>query len=318
MMFHLFLTKRVVPFQGVCLFLSICFYVFAYSDAAAQEPPTVTVSFFSGQVMVSVQGQAPKVAAVGDVLRAGDKIVTLVGAEVVLTLTEGSELHLGEKTKIDIAELTQSRNGARQSNVKLLNGRVRAFLTPGHQEKGSAFTIETPNTTAGVKFSRPVLEITYDPTTDTTTIDAYTVDVIITNLRSMRVEQIHSGQRAVIQAGEPLRMTNIRDSSNIQETSVLSALIEEPDETPPAPINQSTLLQSRNSVRQATGVVPSSIGTVGSSGPEETGDDGGGSGGNSGTGESGGAGTGSPPGPGSRPERPERQRRIISIQLNNM
>jgi len=287
MMFRSCLTIHFIRFCVVYLVLAAYIGMFLPLNVDAQEPTTVTVTSFSGQVMVSLQGQASKVAAVGDVLRAGDVITTLAGAEVVLTFTEGSELHLGEKTKIDIAALTRTSTGARQSNVKLLNGRVRAFLTPGHQEKGSAFTIETPNATAGVKFSRPVLDVSYDPATDTTTIDAYTVEVVVTNLRTMRIEQVLSGQRAVIRREElnilsgqsqksfttqkdspqPEEMFEEPDSNQElpDETPLSEALdmeysptdIVEPDDEP---LNTEALDQIRDGMQGATSTVPDSVG----------------------------------------------------------
>jgi hypothetical protein len=149
--------------------------------------------------MVSLQGQAPRVAAMGDVLRAGDVMTTLAGAEAVLTFSEGSELHLGEKTKIDIATLTQSRGGARKSSVKLQNGRVRAFLSPGQQKDGSTFTVETPNATAGVRFSHPDVEITYDPEIRKTVILAYTVSVAVRNLVTKEFTPMPPDHQAVVQ-----------------------------------------------------------------------------------------------------------------------
>lgn len=199
MMSRSYCTARFVCIRRVGLFLAVCFCLFVLAGVVAQAQPTVTVSSFSGQVMISLHGQTPKVAAVGDVLQAGDVITTLVGAEVVLTFSEGSELHLGEKTKIDIAALTQSQAGARKSNVKLLNGRVRAFLSPGHQKKGSAFTVETPNATAGVKFSHPEVEISYDPETRTTLILAYTVPVIVRNLITKEFASMPKEHQAIVQ-----------------------------------------------------------------------------------------------------------------------
>lgn len=149
---------------------------------------------------ISLQGQAPIAATVGAVLQAGDAIQTQPGAEVVLRLSEGSELHLGPKTEINLADLFQQpTTGARRSRVKLTYGRIRAFLSAGHQKEGSAFTIETPNAVAGVKFSHPDIEVIYYPETKTTVARAYTVKMTLTNLNTgAEVTVMPEGHQAII------------------------------------------------------------------------------------------------------------------------
>lgn len=165
----------------------------------AQEP-IVTVTMFSGHVNITLQGQTPVAVKVNDILRAGDTITTLTGAQAVLKLSEGSELHVGPRTTLDIAVLLQRQNGARVSKIKLLNGQVRSFLVPNHQKKGSAFTIETPNATVGVKFSQPDIEVIYNSETQTTYVYPYTTDVIVRNLLTKEVKRVQAGGQAIIQA----------------------------------------------------------------------------------------------------------------------
>jgi len=254
MMSRSFLTIHLARLHIVCLLLSVGCCVLGFSGVKAQEPPTVTVTSFSGQVMVSLQGQAPRVAAVGDVLRAGDVMTTLVGAEAVLTFSEDSELHLGEKTKIDIATLTQSRGGARKSNVKLQNGRVRAFLSPGQQKDDSTFTVETPNATAGVKFSHPDVEITYDSEIRKTVILAYTVSVAVRNLVTKEFTSMPPDHQAVVQ-DEFLWISPIMpDTANIP--------IDEQNRQTQAAM----LRQSQHIMGGAVSPAPSSFGTATSQG----------------------------------------------------
>jgi hypothetical protein len=69
-------------------------------------------------------------------------------------------IQLSQNTKIDLALLLQSpETGARQSRLKLLYGKIKLFLSPGHQKEGSAFVTETPNAQIGVKFSQPNVEV---------------------------------------------------------------------------------------------------------------------------------------------------------------
>lgn len=129
---------------------------FVPSSSLAQQP-TATINTLNGTALVN--GQA---ANAGMILNAGDVIETQSGASVILELSDGSQLEVGENTRLDLAELSQTASGARVSRVKLVWGWLRARLSPGHQAGGSAFDIETPNALIGVKFSQPDVEVSYD------------------------------------------------------------------------------------------------------------------------------------------------------------
>jgi hypothetical protein len=179
---------------GIVLLTVLCFAVVVNA-----QQPTATINSVSGGVLVSIQGKQPVAATVGAVLQSGDTIQTQAGAQVVLKLSEGSELRLGQRTKLDLAALLQQpQTGARTSRIKLAYGTIRASLSAGHQKEGSSFTMETPNAVAGVKFSHPEFEVSYDPETATTIIIAYTVEVIVTNLLTNEVKTIPPGSQAII------------------------------------------------------------------------------------------------------------------------
>ncbi len=166
----------------------------------AVDDPTATLSGMTGSVFGTTAQEGRFAADIGAILQGGDAIETLVQSSASLAFSEGSTIALGENTKMEIAMLIRDQvTSARRSRVKLLAGRMRAELSAGHQDDGAAFSIETPNTLASVKFSHPVIEVTYDSLTDTTTIDAHTMIVIATNLRTMKVQQIPLGHRGVIQ-----------------------------------------------------------------------------------------------------------------------
>lgn len=179
--------------------LAIVLLLFLGVEPLCAQQPAATISSVDGTVFVSVQGQTPIPAAIGSVLQAGDILETGAGSHVLLTLSEGSELRLGQNTKVDIALLAQ-RPGTkvRQSRIKLLWGKLRASLSSGHQEEGSSFEVETPNTLAGVKFSQPVIEAQYDPLTELTIIEAYTVDVVLRHLVTQEVKRVSRGHRGVV------------------------------------------------------------------------------------------------------------------------
>ncbi len=206
------------------------------APASYAQQPTVVIEAFEGTVLVAFQGQNPQPATIGDVLQAGDIIETNADSRVELGLSEGSQLKLGPKTKIDIAVLEQRpATNARQSRIKLLYGRLRAFLAPGHQKDGSTFTVETPNAAAGVKFSHPELDVLYDPGTKTTIVKTYTVEVSVVNLVSKaEITAIPKGHQAVIK-GSFILVTRITELSGIlndidtmaQERAALGVLEDE-------------------------------------------------------------------------------------------
>jgi hypothetical protein len=117
---------------------------------------------------------------------------------VVLALSDGSEIQLGENTQINIDDLMQTATGARVSRVKLLWDRIRAMLSPQHQLEGSAFDIETPNALIGVKFSQPDVEVSYDLEKEKTVAFAYTVALMATNLLTGETMLVPVGSTVII------------------------------------------------------------------------------------------------------------------------
>lgn len=176
------------------------------ATAEQAQPPTAAITSLTGKAQVSMQGQPAAAAEVNMILRAGDVIETQKRSRVTLMLTEGSELTLGQNTRLDMTELLQKDDGARQSHISLLHGRVRAMLSAGHQKNGSSFTIETPNAVAGVKFSHPEIEVIYLPDEKTTYIIAYTVDVWVTNKLTRKEFLLPKGNQVMIRA-EVIEMT---------------------------------------------------------------------------------------------------------------
>jgi hypothetical protein len=226
---------RSLVISGIILLALLCFPVVVNS-----QQPTATIHSVDGEVLVSIQGKKAIAATVGTILRSGDIIETQAGTEVVLLLSEGSELRLGQNTKIDIAILQQQpESKARTSKLKLLYGKIRAILSPGHQEAGSSFTVETPNAVAGVKFSRPVIEVSYDPRTKTSLFKAYSVALTITNRSTKQIREVPQGSQAIV-----------------RNTSTLISPISKV-----APPKENMIEQFRNVIRGATSTsAPISVG----------------------------------------------------------
>lgn len=187
-------SYRLFIFAGILLTLLL------WSAGANAQQPTATITALSGEVLVSIQGRSPVAAQAGTALKRGDSIQTQAGARVMLKLSDGSELQIGEDTKLDIAILSREpATEKRVSRVKLAWGRVQAFLSPEHQKKGSSFDFETPNALVGVKFSQPDVEVSYDPETKTTIVRAYTVAVTVINLTTQaEIESMPKGHQAII------------------------------------------------------------------------------------------------------------------------
>ena len=203
------------------------------SLAAAQQP-TATITALTGSAAMSVQGKQAE-AKIGMVLRQGDTLQTQAGATATLTLSDGSVINLGENTNMNIDELWQSPEGARKSRLKVLWGKIRMFLSPGHQKEGSAFVTETPNAQVGVKFSQPSVEVTYEPETKTTIVRAYTVDVSVINLLTKaEVERMPRGHQAIIRE-DFILVTKIMDLASLMDqlrrTAQLEAALVKPAET---------------------------------------------------------------------------------------
>lgn len=166
-----------------------------FPSLSAAQQPTATIGTVNGTVLVNGQEQGT-----GAVLSAGDVLETQAGASVVLELSDGSLLEIGENTNINITELTQTATGAHVSLVKLIWGRIRATLSPGHQQEGSSFTIQTPNALVGVKFSQPDVEVSYDPAKQETLALALTVALAVKNLITDEEKLIPIGSLAIITA----------------------------------------------------------------------------------------------------------------------
>jgi hypothetical protein len=194
-----------------CLLIAASIFAdFGMATVCFAQQPTATISILEGDVLASIQGQEAVAATIGSILQAGDTIQTQAGANVVLTLLDGSELQLGENTNLDIAVLAQdAETGARTSVIKLMWGKVRAFLSPGHQKEGSEFTFETPNALAGVKFSQPYVEVGYELETDTSVIAAHTVSVVVTNRRTGERKKIDKQHQVTVKKRRSIESSRI-------------------------------------------------------------------------------------------------------------
>ncbi|MCP4396507.1 MAG: hypothetical protein GY801_04215 [bacterium] len=179
--------------------------------------PTATLSVLDGTVLVNNQQ-----AEIGAVLSVEDKITTQAGTTAELTLSDGSRLELEENSRLTLAELTHTAAGARISYLKLLEGRIRAFLSQEHQQEGSAFTIETPNAKIDATFSEPDIEVSYSAEKLETLGIAHTVKLMAKNLAT--------NEKVLVPVGSTVIITS--EATKVIAGIILSSESIEPEETP--------------------------------------------------------------------------------------
>ena len=251
-----FSTLRRICWTSFCLF---CALIFA-SEIHAQQP-TATIIKIKGTVSVSLQGKPPMAATVGAILQAGDVIETQAVSSVGLRFSDGSELRLGQKSKVDLAALTQvPATKARESRLKLWYGSLRAWIAPEHQTTGSSFEVDTPNALAGVKFSQPVIEVSYDPSTKTSLFKAYTVALIVRNAITGESKQIPQGLQVVVRNESTVTMPLPPEQipspqDDIPETPQTKPLGETSVEPPAEPLIESPA-EIPKAVPEAPKVIP--------------------------------------------------------------
>ena len=194
------MNKHLSDFQLSCLrhrvliwllLLNFCCSLFPTVGFAQQV--NATIRSLSGNVMVSGQK-----ARVGAILRSGDSIHVWEGASAVLRLSDGSEIQIGENTRISIDDLRQTSAGGRASALTMLVGWMRATLSPDHQRADSSFRVDTPNAQIGARFSQPDFAVYVSPDQEETWAMAHTVALEVTNRLSGKTVIVPVGSSAIV------------------------------------------------------------------------------------------------------------------------
>jgi hypothetical protein len=118
----------------------------------AQTPGAGTISTASGNVEVQ-RGSSTTPASSGTPVSVGDRIVTGPGGHAVITLTDGSQLELGESSNLVIDNHSLAPGGGRAATqVSLFGGVLRSVVNA----TGGApnFEVHTPNAVAAVRGTR--------------------------------------------------------------------------------------------------------------------------------------------------------------------
>ena len=132
--------------------VAILFVLAVASAAIAQGTAAGNISGASGSVTLQ-RGGSTSPAGVGTAVDVGDRIITGSGGHAVITLTDGSQLELGESSNLVIDNHTLAPAGGRASSqVSLFGGALRSIVNA----TGGApnFEVHTPNAVAAVRGTR--------------------------------------------------------------------------------------------------------------------------------------------------------------------
>jgi hypothetical protein len=139
--------NRNVLVLAFLLFASIAFC--AVPEASAQTVAGA-ISALNGSATIT-RGSATIPAADGVKVDVGDRIVTGVGSNVTVTLSDGSQIEVTDSSNLTIDENTLNPDGTRASTrVSLLSGMVRSLVrsTAGTPPN---FEVHTPNAVASAR-----------------------------------------------------------------------------------------------------------------------------------------------------------------------
>lgn len=162
-------------------------------ELAKTTGPTATLTALNGIALVNGQ-----TAEQGVVLIVEDVLETQVETTVELTFSDQSQVELDGATRLGIRELSQTETGARITSLNLLAGRIRANISPEHQQAGSAFTVETPNARIEATFSQPDIEVSYNQEKAETIGIAHTVKLMAKNLATNEEVLVPVGSTIII------------------------------------------------------------------------------------------------------------------------
>lgn len=118
----------------------------------AQAPAAGTITTASGAVQLQRGGNTVP-AGSGTAVDAGDRVITGAGGHAVITLTDGSQLELGESSNLVIDNQALAPAGGRAATqVSLFGGVLRSVVNAS----GGApnFEVHTPNAVAAVRGTR--------------------------------------------------------------------------------------------------------------------------------------------------------------------
>jgi FecR protein len=119
------------------------------SRASAQAPGG-TVTALTGDVQV-VRGTNTSAATMGMQVLVGDQFKTGLGANVTVTLSDGSKFELGESGEATLDQHTVDAAGVATTKIGLFKGIVRSFVTRTLGAPPGNYEVHTPNAIAAAR-----------------------------------------------------------------------------------------------------------------------------------------------------------------------
>ena len=128
----------------------LCFGLAA--NALAQAPMAGSIS--SAQGAVQIQRATGLIAATsGTPVNVGDRVITGAGGHAVITLTDGSQLEVGESSNMAIdSHVLAPAGGRAETHVSLFGGVLRSVVSATGGTPN--FEVHTPNAVAAVRGTR--------------------------------------------------------------------------------------------------------------------------------------------------------------------
>jgi hypothetical protein len=145
------IDRKIISANALALaFLLFALASFCAVPEASAQTVTGSISAITGTATIT-RGSATIPAAYGTKVDVGDRIVTGVGSNLTVTLTDGSQIEVTDSSNLTIDENTLNPDGTRASTkVSLLGGMVRSLVrsTAGTPPN---FEVHTPNAVASAR-----------------------------------------------------------------------------------------------------------------------------------------------------------------------
>lgn len=169
-----------------------------------------SVTRMSGSAQVLRAG-ATLNAAPGMALQLHDRVTTSSGADLTITLADGSTLELGESAVLVIDESVVTGGARASTKISLFGGSLSSIVTAALRGAAPNFEVHTPNATAGVrgtsfttKYSSAESRPGYSDCTEFTDVAVDDGAVAVTNARGATVEVDAGYETTVPCLGVPL------------------------------------------------------------------------------------------------------------------
>lgn len=176
--------------------LLLCFTQASPAWAASPDRAATVISM-EGPAWVEGVGAKREALDVGDLLDAGDRLLTGEAAQLHLALADGSSLVLGPNTDLSLEALGDGEQGS-NSIFKLAKGLLNAMVQK--LRPGARFEVQTSNAIAAVKGT----DFEVSAADDDTRVTVQEGEVAFGDSFRRKQEAVHPDQQARLMAGRLL------------------------------------------------------------------------------------------------------------------